>query len=269
MRIAAVQTNPQPSFDDNVATITRFTEQAAAGGAKLVVFPEEAMMLAADEIKPQMRDIVAKDWPRFEKLIAELAVANQVTIIAAGYEPHPEGRAPYNTIIAVDPTGAEIARYHKMHLYDAFAYKESDYVTHGTELPPIIEVEGLRIGIANCYDLRFPELFRSMTDRGVDAISLSAAWVAGKGKEAQWTVLSQARALENVAWFIAVGTVSDDTVGLSTVYDPLGMPVAGLNGHDEGVVFADIDRERVERARAMLPAIANRRIDTVFTVKES
>ncbi|QZY51734.1 carbon-nitrogen hydrolase family protein [Leucobacter tenebrionis] len=266
MRVAVVQTTPGIDADVNFATIRRYTAEAASRGAGLVVFPEEAALLADDEIKPRMAEIVRDVWPRFEHLLAELARQHRVAIIAAGYEPNDAG-TPYNTILAFDHTGGEIARYRKMHTYDAFAYRESAYVTRGSELPPIIEVEGLRVGIANCYDIRFPELFRSMADRGVDVISLSAAWVSGKGKEEHWEVLTKARAIENVSWFLASGTVGADSVGLSRVIDPLGVVVAGADAHGEGVVIADIDEERTRLARRMLPALDNRRIELEYSIR--
>lgn len=267
MKIAVAQTSPGIDPRANLATITRLTEDAAAQDARLVVFPEEAMLLADDEIKPRFPELLREAWPVFEAALAALAREHRLTIIAGGYEPHPDGAVPFNTVLAFGPDGAELARYHKVHLYDAFAYRESDYVTHGTKLPPVIEVEGLRVGIANCYDLRFPELFRSLSERGADVISLSAAWVSGAGKEDHWSVLTRARAIENVAWFLASGTVSADTVGLSRVIDPLGVLVAGLNGQDEGIVLAEIDPDRTRRAREILPALNNRRIDTSFTMK--
>lgn len=266
MRVAVAQTSPTIDPEHNFEVIGRFTAQAAAAGAALVVFPEESMLLADDEIKPQFAEILADTWPRFETLLSELAREHGITIIAAGYEPNPSG-VPFNTILAVDPAGEEVARYHKVHLYDAFAYKESDYITHGAALPPVIEVDGFRVGIANCYDLRFPELFRSMADRDVDVISLSAAWVSGKGKEMHWELLTQARAIENVSWVIAAGTVQSDAAGLSRVIDPMGIVLAGLDAHNEGIAFAEITRERTDQARAMLPALNNRRIDTRFSMK--
>jgi predicted amidohydrolase len=266
MRVAVAQTSPGIDADVNFATIQRYTEEAASRGARLVVFPEEAALLADDEIKPRMAEILSEVWPRFEALLAELAREHGVTIIAAGYEPNEAG-SPFNTILAFDPAGEEIARYHKMHTYDAFAYQESAYVTRGSALPPIIEVDGLRVGIANCYDVRFPELFRSMADRGVDIISLSAAWVSGKGKEEHWEVLTKARAIENVSWFIASGTVGPDSVGLSRVIDPLGVVVAAADAHGEGLIIADIDEERTRVARRMLPALENRRIELSYSVQ--
>ncbi|WP_053384713.1 carbon-nitrogen hydrolase family protein [Leucobacter celer] len=266
MRVAVAQTSPGIDADVNFATIQRYTEEAASRGARLVVFPEEAALLADDEIKPRMVEILSEVWPRFEALLAGLAREHGVTIIAAGYEPNEAG-SPFNTILAFDPAGEEIARYHKMHTYDAFAYQESAYVTRGSALPPIIEVDGLRVGIANCYDVRFPELFRSMADRGVDIISLSAAWVSGKGKEEHWEVLTKARAIENVSWFIASGTVGPDSVGLSRVIDPLGVVVAAADAHGEGLIIADIDEERTRVARRMLPALENRRIELSYSVQ--
>ncbi|MBN9612351.1 MAG: carbon-nitrogen hydrolase family protein, partial [Actinobacteria bacterium] len=265
MRIAVAQTSPGIDSEKNFETIRRMTAEAAAAGARLIVFPEEAMLLADDEIKPRFPEILREVWPRFETLVRELAREHGIVVIAAGYEPNPDGQ-PFNTIIAVGSDGAELARYHKMHTYDAFAYQESAYVTRGTELPPVIEVEGHRIGIANCYDVRFPELFRSLADRGVDVIALSAAWVSGKGKEEHWSVLTQARAIENVSWFLAAGTVGPDSAGLSRVIDPLGVVIAGLNAHEEGLLVAEIDGQRTRTACAMLPALENRRIDLSYSV---
>ena len=265
MRVAVAQTSPGIDVEANFETIGRYVAEAACAGAKLVVFPEEAALLADDSIKPQMPEILREMWPRFEALIADLAREHGLTIIAAGYEPNDAGM-PFNTILAVDPSGAEIARYHKMHTYDAFAYQESAYVTRGRELPPVIDVDGFRVGIANCYDVRFPELFRSLADRGADVIALSAAWVSGKGKEEHWEVLTQARAIENVSWVLASGTVGEDSAGLSRVIDPLGVVVAGANAHTEGLVFADLDQSRTEAARRMLPALDNRRIELSYNV---
>ena len=265
MKVAVAQTSPGIDVEANFETIRAFTARAAAAGAKLVVFPEEAALLADESIKPNFTEILQGMWGQFEELLAELAREHAVSIIAGGYEPRAEGQ-PFNTILAIGADGVEIARYHKLHTYDAFAYQESAYVTRGMELPPVIEVEGVKVGIANCYDVRFPELFRSLTDRGADVISLSAAWVSGKGKEMHWEVLTQARAIENVAWLLASGTVGDDSAGLSRVIDPLGNVVASANAHSEELLIATIDPERTRAAREMLPALDNRRIELSYRV---
>lgn len=263
MRVAVAQTSPGIDAEANFATIRRFTGEAAERGARLVVFPEGTMLLADTEIVPEFDRLVSEAWPVFVASVSALAKQHGIAIIGGGYEPNPGGR-PFNTMIAVDDEGAELARYHKLHTYDAFAYQESAYVTRGAELPPVIELDGVRIGLANCYDVRFPELFRSLADCGVDVIALSAAWVSGKGKEEHWSVLTQARAIENVSWLLASATVGPDSAGLSRVIDPLGVVVAGLNAHDEGLVVAELDLERSQRARTMLPALDNRRIELAY-----
>ncbi|MEJ6489612.1 carbon-nitrogen hydrolase [Leucobacter sp. USCH14] len=265
MKVAVAQTSPGIDPAANFETISTYTAQAAAAGARVIVFPEEAMLLADDAIKPRFPELLAEIWPKFEVLLRELAQQHRITVIAGGYEPNGSD-LPFNTLLAVSPGGVELARYHKVHTYDAFAYRESAYVTRGSLLPPIIEVDGLRVGIANCYDVRFPELFRSFSDRGVDVISLSAAWVSGKGKEAHWSVLTQARAIENVSWFLAAGTVGEDSVGLSRVIDPLGVVVAESNAHDEALLLAEVDALRLARARQMLPALDNRRIVLEYAI---
>lgn len=266
MRVAVAQTSPGVDFAANLQTIERFTRDAAEQGAEIVVFPEEAMLLADDEIKPRFDAILAESWPRFEAFLRDLARSQAVAIVAGGYEPNGQ-ELPYNTILAFSAQGDELARYHKVHTYDAFSYRESSYVTRGGLLPPVIEVGELRIGIANCYDVRFPELFRSFADRGVDVISLSAAWVSGKGKEDQWAVLTQARAIENVSWFLASGTVGPDSVGLSRIIDPLGVVISGANAHDEALLVAEVDPGRLASAREMLPALANRRIALDYVIR--
>lgn len=266
VRVAIAQTNPSIDAEANFATIEKFTAQAAAGGARLVVFPEEAALLADESIKPRMNDIARKVWFKFVDIVSKLSREYRLAIIAAGYEPNDSG-LPYNTIVAYSSNGERIALYRKMHTYDAFTYQESEYVSKGSELSPIIDLEGIRVGIANCYDVRFPELFRSMADREVDVISLSAAWVAGKGKEQHWDVLTKARAIENVSWVLASGTVGSDSVGLSRVIDPLGVVVASANAHEESLIFAEVDSSRTRSARDLLPALKNRRIDLSYSVR--
>lgn len=267
MRVAAIQMAPDPNFQVNKDKICNLVADAAARGASLVVLPEEAMLRADESKKSEFQSRASKAWPEFEQILADLSSGNKVTIIAGGYEPRQDGQLPYNTLLAFDAGGRETARYRKIHLYDAFAYRESDYVSFGDELPPVINVEGLRIGIANCYDLRFPELFRYLSDREVDVLALSAAWVVGKGKEEHWAVLTQARALENVCWMIAAATAGTDTVGLSRIIDPLGVIVASANGRDETVIVTDIDKDSIARSRELLPAIANRRLRTAYSME--
>ncbi|MFC5338019.1 nitrilase-related carbon-nitrogen hydrolase [Leucobacter denitrificans] len=268
MKIAAVQFTPTTDPAENLEQMRRRAAEAADKGAHVIVFPEQAMVLLQAVTIEGLSGIAAEWWGRFEALTAVLAATHNAVVVAPGFEPNPDG-LPFNTTIVVAPDGTELARYRKLHLYVAFAASEAEHTAPGSELPPVFDVEAggekLTFGLANCYDVRFPELFRSMADRGANAMLLVAAWASGQGKEEHWTTLTQARAIENVCWFVACATVGGGsrnaaTVGLSRVVDPLGTVVSALGPRDEGVLVAEIGPEAVDRARESLPAIVNRRI---------
>ncbi|GAA5033910.1 carbon-nitrogen hydrolase family protein [Microbacterium fluvii] len=267
MRIAVAQFGPTKDHTANALTIAQLTADAARDGAQLVVFPEEAMMLTDGHDLP-LHEVVAEVWPQFIGLLARLAVEHGIAVIAGGYEPNGTSR-PHNTLVCVDHAGAVIAEYRKLHLYDAFAYQESGYVTAGAELPPVVEIDGVRVGLINCYDIRFPELARHLVDSGADVLSVSAAWVDGPHKEDHWTTLLRARAIENTVWLAAAGTITDECIGRSSLIDPLGLVVADLGKDAAAVAVADIDTARTSAVRQTLPALANRRIRLTYEVTEA
>lgn len=274
MRIATIQLTPTTEPAENFAQMRLRAAEAAAAGARVIVFPEQTMVLLQSVTVDALADIASEWWGRFAELTAELAVAHDAVVISAGFEPSPGG-LPFNTVIAVGRDGAELARYRKLHLYEAFSQSESEHTLAGVDLPPVFEVERdgevLRLGLSNCYDLRFPELFRSLIDGGANVLVVVAAWASGPGKEEHWSVLTRARALENVSWLVASAAVGGGprntaTVGLSRIVDPLGEVIAGLGPRDEGVAVADVVAEAVDRARGALPALANRRISLGYEV---
>jgi predicted amidohydrolase len=266
MRVAIAQFSPTTDVTENLAAIDRLTTRAAAGGAKLIVFPEEAMA-TVDGLADPLSEFVDANWPRFEASVSALAARYGIAIIAGGYEPNGTTR-PNNTLLATDSTGDVVARYRKLHLYDAFAYQESKYVTSGPELPPVVTLAGLRVGLVNCYDLRFPELARHLIAQGADLISISAAWMAGNRKADHWETLVRARAIENTVWVAAAGSVAPNCIGDSLVVDPLGVVKAALGDEPEATVTVEISPARTEAVRRVLPALENRRIELTMTVKD-
>ncbi|MCU1569713.1 MAG: carbon-nitrogen hydrolase family protein [Naasia sp.] len=265
MKVAIAQFGPTADFDANYAEIRTLTARAVAEGARLVVFPEEAMVLA-EALREPIAGAVAVQWPRFEQLLTALAVEHDVAIIAGGYEPSSSER-PYNTLLAVDAGGVVAARYHKLHLYDAFSYQESAYVTPGADLPPVVQLAGLKVGLINCYDIRFPELARHLIDSGAELLTVSAAWVDGLRKAEHWSTLLSARAIENTVWLAAAGSISAGCIGDSVILDPLGVERAALGDELSAVAVIDVTAERTEFVRAKLPALANRRLDLAITVR--
>ncbi|GLK19005.1 carbon-nitrogen hydrolase family protein [Herbiconiux flava] len=263
---AVAQLAPTVDAAANRGAIAALVAEAAAGGARLVVLPEESMLLAGD-VPGSLGAVVEAEWPRFLAELSLLAVSNEVWIIAGGYEPTGTDR-PFNTLVVVNPRGELVESYRKLHLYDAFSYRESDYVTGGTEVPPVVMIEGVAIGLVNCYDIRFPELSRDLVARGADVLSVSAAWVAGARKEEHWSTLLKARAIENTCWVLAASSSSPECIGNSLVLDPLGVERAGLGPIAAGVAVVRISLDRTAEVREILPALANRRLVSTVTVQE-
>lgn len=274
MKIATIQLTPTTDPRENLAQMRVRAAEAADAGARVMVFPEQTMVLLQAVTVDALSEVAAEWWAPFAALTAELATSHNAVVISAGFEPSADG-LPYNTVIAVGPDGSELARYRKLHLYEAFSQSESAHTRSGQELAPVFDVElggeTLRFGLANCYDIRFPELFRSLVDRGANTLVVVAAWASGPGKEDHWSLLTRARALENVSWLVASAAVGGGprnaaTVGLSRIVDPLGEVVAGLGPREEGIAVAEVTPAAVDRARGVLPAIANRRITLDYRV---
>jgi len=266
LRVAVGQVAPGVDAASNRAAIRRAIDDGVQQGARLVLLPEESM-LTAGEIDEGRADIVAREWPAFLALLSDAARTHSVWIIAGGYEPSGT-ELPYNTIVVIGPEGEVVDSYRKLHLYDAFSYRESDYVTPGAEVPPVVMVDGVAVGIVNCYDIRFPELTRDLVGRGADVLAISAAWVGGTRKEDHWLTLMRARAIENTCWVLGAGTSSPDCIGSSLVIDPLGIVTQQMPPTGEHVLLADVTLDRIAEVRHAVPSLANRRLTTAVSVQE-
>ncbi|NAZ86711.1 nitrilase-related carbon-nitrogen hydrolase, partial [Kineococcus indalonis] len=156
------------------------------------------------------------------------------------------------------------ASYDKVHLYDAFGFAESDTVEAGRG-PVVVDVDGVGVGLATCYDVRFPGLFTALAERGASVVVVAASWGAGPGKVEQWELLTRARALDSTCFVLACGQADPGApsaaplgVGRSRAVGPLGQVLAQLGG-EPGRLVVDLDPEEVRRAREVLPVLANRR----------
>ncbi|MEI8632698.1 nitrilase-related carbon-nitrogen hydrolase [Vibrio sp. PP-XX7] len=125
----------------------------------------------------------------------------------------------------------------------------------------MVDVDGFKIGMMTCYDIRFPELGRRLALDGADILVLPAAWIKGPLKEHHWHSLVTVRALENTCYILAVGASGPRNIGLSQVVDPLGITIAGATEQD-GLLVATVDRDRIQYARDILPVLENRRFAT-------
>ncbi|MDY0925013.1 MULTISPECIES: deaminated glutathione amidase [Enterobacterales] len=254
MKVAMGQFAVSREWQENTDICIGLMNQALAGGADLLVLPEG--VLARDIADP---DLVLKaaqplDGPFVTQLLA-VSKGNNLTTMMSVHVPT-EGQKALNVLIAIR-NGEIIAEYVKLHLYDAFAMQESQRVNPGREIPPLVEVAGMKVGLMTCYDVRFPELARRLVLDGADVLVLPAAWVKGPLKEMHWELLTTARALENTCYMVAVGECGPRNIGNSLVIDPLGVAIAKAP-ESAALVFADLDPQRIAYARSVLPVLENR-----------
>ena len=278
LRIAVAQILSGSDPEENLEIVGTYTAEAAGRGAQLVVFPEATMrrfgLPLADIAEP-----VDGPWSQQLRKIAD---HHQLVVVAGMFTPGGGGRVR-NTLRAVGP-GVD-AHYHKVHLFDAFGFRESDTVVPGTELV-MITVGGTKVGLTTCYDVRFPGLYLRLAEQGADVICVAASWGAGPGKVAQWQLLTRARALDSTSYLVAAGqadpaaTVSERSelssgerseqsntasrsnaptgVGYSAVISPRGELLRSL-GPEPGLLVADLDLDAVTETRTAIPVLTNRR----------
>ncbi|MGW4486345.1 carbon-nitrogen hydrolase family protein [Amycolatopsis sp. NPDC004368] len=262
VQVAVAQFAPTDDKPANLAEVARLAGEAADRGAEVVVLPEYSMFTV-----PKVDErFVASAEPldgAFATGLRELARERGITVVAGMNEAVPEGGRIWNTLVAAGPDGEFAALYRKIHLYDAFGFRESDVILAGeiTE-PATFKAAGLTFGLQTCYDLRFPEVTRRLVDAGAQAVLLPAEWVPGPLKEYHWTTLVKARAIENTVYVAAAGQIAPMGSGSSLVVDPMGVVSASL-GERPGVAVADISTDRLEQVRATNPALALRRFSVV------
>ena len=262
MRIALAQILSGTDPTENLSLVRRYAGEAAAAGAKLVVFPEATMCRFGVPLAP-IAEPVDGPWADGIRRIASEA---GITVIAGMFAPAGDGRVT-NTLIATGPgtPNQPDAHYDKIHLYDAFGFTESRTVAPGRE-PVVITVDDVRVGLSTCYDIRFPALYTELARRGAQLIVVCASWGSGPGKLEQWTLLARARALDSMSYVAAAGQADPGDaltgsgaptgVGGSLVASPLGEIVASADAQPQ-LVVADIDVDNVAKARESIAVLHN------------
>jgi deaminated glutathione amidase len=264
VRVAAVQLNSTADAAANLAEADRLTRAAAADGAALVVLPEKWTAIGSER---QLRaaaeplDGPAVRWAR--AIAGELAI----DLVAGSIVERRDGRERLaNTCVHVDPRGEVRAVYRKLHMFDVEiegrAYRESAIEEPGEEIVVSRTADGAGLGLAICYDLRFPELFRILALRGAAIVALPSAFTLPTTRD-HWEVLVRARAIENQTFMIAANQFGPHpgghhSGGRSIIVDPWGEVLAKA-ADGVGHIVAELDLERQRDIRTRLPALANRR----------
>ncbi|HEX2486978.1 MAG TPA: carbon-nitrogen hydrolase family protein, partial [Nitrososphaeraceae archaeon] len=199
---------------------------------------------------------------KFIKRICQYSKKYKIGVVGTFFErnPYNTDKKVFDTAFSTDKNGKIVSIYRKLHLYDAFGFKESLKFSKGDKIPKLITTTIGKMGLMICYDIRFPELSRILTINGSDIIIIPSGWVQGIMKEEHWITMLKARAMENGVYVIAPNQVGNIFCGRSMVVDPLGSTLSDL-GDKRGIEIVEIKKERIDQVRKTLPLLKNRRTD--------
>ena len=273
LQVALVQLDAGSDVEANLRTAVRLADQAAAEGARLVALPEYLQYRGSDDgYRASARPIPGP----FSDAFAAIAKARDAWILAGSLaESDAAGSQvdrPYNTSVLIDPSGTIVASYRKIHLFDVDiedgpSDHESDRVSAG-DRAVVADVDGVRLGLSICYDLRFPELYRTLAGAGAEVLAVPANFLERTGRD-HWEVLLRARAIENGAYVIAPAQIGSSSGvaahGRSMVIDPWGTILAQA-ADEVAIIHAELDLERVASIRRQIPVLANRRPQAVSRI---
>jgi len=268
-KVAAVQMASGPNIDANLLESERLIQKAVERGAELVVLPENfALMGMSEQDKVTIRE---KDGEgRIQDFLADQSRRHGLWIVGGTLpieSPRPD--KVYAACLLFNDKGERVARYDKVHLFDVRifcsgeSYNESETILNGRDVV-VADTPFGRLGLAVCYDLRFPELFRRMLNEGMELVALPSAFTAITGR-AHWENLIRARAIENLCYVVAAAQGGyhlngRETWGHSMVVDPWGTVIEQVP-QGAGVVVADIDQAQLDSIRRNFPVLDHRRID--------
>lgn len=266
LRTAVVQLRSTSDLAANLDRTRTWVETAVERGARLVCLPENFAWLDREGRKIEVAE--NEDGGPAVDLVRNLAVRLGVTISAGSIALRAASpNRTTNTQLVWGPDGNLLARYDKIHLFDVRIdgqneFRESRYIEPGDRVVTV-DVEGWRIGLSICYDLRFPELYRELVGRGAEVILVPSAFTARTGRD-HWETLIRARAIENLCYVVAAtqwGRHNDkrESHGDAMIVDPWGDVLTRIP-EGEGVALADLDAGKLEDIRRRLPALEHRRI---------
>ncbi|MCE3232805.1 MAG: 2-oxoglutaramate amidase [Rickettsiaceae bacterium] len=266
MKVAAIQMCSSHNIDENLAIAGDMIREAAAT-AKLIVLPE---MFAIMGIKPSDKVVAREEIGRgkIQDFLAKTARKNNVWLVGGTIPISCESSEKIKAAsIVFNSKGEVVARYDKMHLFDVTispteVYRESDSTEPGDSVV-VVDTPIGKLGLAVCYDVRFPELFRCLANKGAEIFTLPSAFTVKTG-EAHWELLARSRAVENGCYLIGScqgGRHSSgrETYGHSLIVEPWGT-VEKLNNAEPGILYSDIDLEYLHRIRQSIPVLEHQRI---------
>lgn len=267
-QVAAIQMASGPNVGANLIEVERLIGVAAEGGAELVVLPENfAIMGMTEQDKIRVREKF--DSGPIQDFLSRQAKKHDIWIVGGTLPLEANDANKVRAACLVyDAAGINVARYDKIHLFDVCLEENEENYTESQTIDPgsdyvLVNTPFGRMGLAVCYDIRFPELFRAMLDDGMDFLAIPAAFTAITGK-AHWELLVRTRAVENLCYVIAAAQGGyhlngRETYGNSMIVDPWGIVLDRLPS-GSGVVSASINAQMLSRTRRNFPALDHRKL---------
>jgi len=260
-KIAIAQVESSTDKHGNLRAALRLIEEAKRKSAQLIAFPEFLMAFSpASQTAEELAQIAEPLDGPFLTALRDAARVAGISVVATIYEKSTLPDRVYDTAIWIDVRGHTASVYRKLHLYDAFGFKESDKFHAGEDISPLVQSGETRLGMMICYDLRFPEMARMLTLQGANVLIAPSGWVQGDLKVEHWQTMLKARALENGCYLIAPDQVGNIYIGHSMAVDPLGRALVDLD-EQPGVAVVELDLNLVRETRDKLPLLKNRRTD--------
>ena len=264
---AAIQMASSPNSSANLIEAGRLIEKAAAQGAALVVLPENFALMGKTETD-KLAVAEAEGSGPIQEFLTRAAERHKVWLVGGTVPIRASKNKVRASCLVFNDRGAQVGRYDKIHLFDVNVpgtdeqYRESQTIEAG-EQAVVLDTPFGRLGVAICYDLRFPELFRRMADMRMDILAVPSAFTAQTGA-AHWEILVRARAVENLCYAIASDqggyhVNGRETYGHSMIVDPWGKLMACLPS-GSGIVSAEVDLERLGKVRTAFPVLEHRRM---------
>jgi len=268
MRVAAIQMQSQDDLFENLAFCEHAVAEAASMGAEFAVLPENFAYFGSGQGKRAIAESLTGPPGPIRDTLVRCATKHGLALLAGGWpEISDDPDRPYNTATLYAHDGSVLASYRKIHLFDVtlpsgVQLHESSAMSAGSDVV-CCSLNGYRVGLSICYDVRFPELYRRLVDCGSELLCIPSAFTLETGQD-HWHLLVRTRAIESQCWVIAANQsgqhpTGKTTYGHSLIVDPWGNVLVEFET-GVGVIVADLDRQLLSRVRSSLPCLRHRRL---------
>lgn len=264
LTVALTQLVSSPEKDENLEKMGMYVKEASKRNADLIAFPEGFMFHHSKEEGLETKFEKSESLNgKFVNSVKGLAKKYKINIIFGMHERPPSKLRTYNTTVTVDDKGKIANVYRKTHLYDAFDMKESDQNIPGTDKPKVFKIKNINIGVIVCYEIRFPEMARTLALSGADLIIVPSNWIKGYNKEDLWLSSIKTRAMENTVYVGTSNQIGNISTGITSFVDPLGIIVERAT-EEEGMFIQYVKKDRILEARKILPLLSQRNTSVYF-----